>query len=596
MWQAIQFAPIYFGKKGKGQFFRQPYEQIQIALAAVAKKEERLRQQGVWVKQMMAGQAPAEILQARDAIVQKKNANDMTYKAALQAATDLGLGLPELMLHIGAYSSPFEMHRMIFLSEHYPRGVAQDEHSLPEPTLNGWETLLSEGVVDETVVDDIPIFSIDDSATTEIDDALSVRELDKNRYRIGVHIAAPLLSVERDDIADTYAAGRMSTLYMPGEKVTMLPDHWVSQFSLDADCVRAVVSIYTTFHTDQQGAEAFTDTQTRIEKVRISHNLRHDTPEMALVPADLEPGAGGREDYPLAEQLQVLWRAVQQLSAIRDAVRGKPENNNRADFSYEIHHDGDEEGALRGDEIVSITQRMRGSPIDKIVSEWMIFANVQWACWLRDLRVPALFRAQSQMGVRTTTHAQAHLAMGVPAYMWATSPLRRYADWLNQMQLLAAIRYGVTAPMKAAFQPKEVDLLSRMSQFDEKYRAYAQQQNVMERYWCLRWVAQHMPENGIFDTQAFVIRENTVRLVDIPLYLNTVISPQTPLQSRLRIQLQDIDWRKLEVSVRVLDEVGAKVDEEAGDGADEDAEIETAAAESNVNEMSKGAEIRAENR
>ena len=72
MWQAIQSAPIYFGKKGRGQFFRQPYEQIQIALAAVAKKEERLRQQAQWVEQMKAGQAPAEILQARDAIVHKK--------------------------------------------------------------------------------------------------------------------------------------------------------------------------------------------------------------------------------------------------------------------------------------------------------------------------------------------------------------------------------------------------------------------------------------------------------------------------------------------------------------------------------------------
>ena len=72
MWQAIQGAPIYFSKKGKGQFTRQPYEQIQIALAAVAKKEERLRQQAVWVEEMTAGRAPAEILQACDAILQKK--------------------------------------------------------------------------------------------------------------------------------------------------------------------------------------------------------------------------------------------------------------------------------------------------------------------------------------------------------------------------------------------------------------------------------------------------------------------------------------------------------------------------------------------
>ena len=571
MWQALQSAPIYFGKKGRGQFTRQPYEQIQMALAAVAKKEERLRQQAAWVEQMIAGSAPSEVLHARDAIMQKKNANDMTYKAAVQAAADLKLTLPELMLHIGAFRNAFELHRMTFLSEYYPRGIEQDEHTLPEPNLHHWADMLAEGVVSDTVVDDVAVFSIDDSATTEIDDAFSVRQLEDHVYRIGIHIAAPALAVMRDDVADQHAVSRMSTLYMPGEKVTMLPDHWVEAFSLDEGAIHPVVSIYTTFHTERVPNEAFTDVETRVERIRITENLRHDTPQMQLSTADLE---GARADYPQAQHLKVLWQGVQKLSAIRDAVRGKPENNNRADFSYEL--DNAAGSTPSGEERVTINQRMRGSPIDKIVSEWMIFANVQWASWLRDLRIPALFRTQSHMGVRTSTHAQAHLAMGVPAYMWATSPLRRYADWLNQMQLLAAIRYGVTAPMKAPFQPKEADLLSRMSQFDEKYRAYAGQQNTMERYWCLRWVAQRMNE-GIFDTQAIVIRENMLRLADIPLYLNSMVPADMPLQSRVRVQLQDIDWVKLEVGVRVL---GRKEGDVASDEVFEDlAEDEAIGAE-----------------
>ena len=547
MWQALQSAPIYFGKKGRGQFFRQPYEQIQLALAAVAKKEERLRQQVQWVEQMKAGQAPNEVLQARDAIMLKKNANDMSYKAAQQAASDLGMTMPELMLHIGAFRNVFELHRVSFLSEYYPKGISSPDDALPEAHVLDWDELLAEGVVNEQVLEDVAVFSIDDSATTEIDDAFSVRHLDEQRYRIGVHIAAPSLAVRRDDAADTHASNRMSTLYMPGEKVTMLPDHWVAQFSLDVGTVRPVVSIYATYDASQTGEGAFTEIETRVERIRISDNLRHDTPEMQLSKSDLD---GSRSDYPRANELQILWQAAQQLSAIRDAVRGKPENNNRADFSFQVET-GDQQ-IPTGEENVMITQRMRGSPIDKIVSEWMIFANVQWASWLRDLRVPALFRTQSHMGVRTTTHAQAHLAMGVPAYMWATSPLRRYADWLNQMQLLAAVRYGVTAPMKAPFQPKEADLLARMSQFDEKYRAYAQQQNLMERYWCLRWVAQNMNSDGITDTQAIVIRDGVLRLSDIPLYLNTVLPADTPLQTGLRVQLQDIDWVKLDVGVRIV--------------------------------------------
>ncbi len=553
MWQAIQSAPIYFGKKGKGQFTRQPQEQIQIALAAVAKKEERLRQQAVWVEQMKAGQAPDEIKHAVDAILQKKNANDMTYKAALQAASDLNLGLPELMLHIGVFKNAFELHRAVFLSEYYPSGTVQG-NALPEPVWTHWDELLKEGIVEETIVEDRPVFSIDDSMTTEIDDAFSILKIDAQNYRIGVHIAAPSLAVSRDDTADTHAVARMSTLYTPGEKVTMLPDAWVSAFSLDAGTVKPVLSIYATFNTDGAGQEAFCDIQTRIERVRISDNLRHDTPELQLNAEDLE---GERSDYPHAAELKILWQAAQQLSAIRDAMRGKPENNNRADFSFSVDAPaGTTMGtALTGNESVSISQRMRGSPIDKIVSEWMIFANVNWASWLRDLRIPALFRTQSPMGVRTTTYAAPHMAMGVPAYMWATSPLRRYADWLNQMQLLAAVRYGVTAPMKAPFQPKEVDLLSRVSQFDERYKAYAVQQDKMEKYWCLRWVEQNM-QDGLLELEAIVIRENTIRLAQIPLYLSALIAEDTPRQSKLRVQLQGIDWVGLSVGVRVMSVLG----------------------------------------
>lgn len=559
MWQAIQGAPIYFGKKGKGQFVRQPFEQIQLALAAVAKKEERLRQQVVWVAQMVAGEAPSEVAQAVDAILQKKNANDMTYKAAVQAAADLKLSLPELMLHIGVFRNAFELHRASFLSEYYPNGLVP-KSDLPEPVWNVWEALLAEAVVSDEVLEDCPVFSIDDSMTTEIDDAFSVRVLDAQHVRIGVHIAAPALAVVRDDAADSYAVGRMSTLYSPGEKITMLPDAWVSAFSLDAGTIKPVLSIYTTFDVLGTGEAAFTEIVTKIERVRVTDNLRHDTPELQLRVEDLEEGAS--VVFPCAEQLKLLWKAAQQLSAIRDGVRGKPENNNRADFNFQVDVSELDESNLKvrglrltGEERVHISQRMRGSPIDKIVSEWMIFANVNWASWLRDLRIPALFRTQSAMGVRTTTYAQPHLAMGVPAYMWATSPLRRYADWLNQMQLIAAVRYGVTAPMKAPFQPKEVDLLSRVSQFDERYKAYAAHQSKMEQYWCLRWVSQNMVD-GVFETEAIVIRERTLRLSQIPLYVQAVLSEDTPRQTRVRVQLQDIDWVALSVGVRVLSIMG----------------------------------------
>ena len=538
MWHALHHAPIYFGKKGKGQFTKQAREQVDIALVAIAKKEERLRQQAVWSNELVEGRCPDEILKIRDAIVQKKNANDMGYKAVLAASEQLHLSIPALLLHAGAFTSAFDYHRSSFIAEHYPQGVNVE---LPQPVFDASSLPLNESIA---------VFSIDDSFTTEIDDAFSVVQLDADNHRIGVHIAAPTLSATRDGAADTHAVARMSTMYTPGEKITMLPDAWVAEFSLDADTVKPVVSIYVTFNSQADTFEtALTDIETRVERVRVADNLRHDVPALQLSIDDLE---GERSDYPQSDALKILWQAGKVLSAQRDVVRGKPENNNRADFSFVIEN---APSPLTGDEPISISQRQRGSPIDKIVSEWMIFANVRWAQMLDTHKVPALFRSQSPMGVRTTTHASPHLAMGVPAYMWSTSPLRRYADLLNQMQLRAVIEHGVTAPMQAPFKAKEIDLLKRMSSFDEKYKAYNEQQNKMERYWCLQWVAQRMTDSGFLEVNAIVIKENLIRLADIPLYLPNLPTGEIPPSSAVTLRLGAINWVELSVEATLMGSV-----------------------------------------
>src|SRR5207245_5602850 len=75
-------------------------------------------------------------------------------------------------------------------------------------------------------------FSIDDSATTEIDDALSVQGLGSGTVVFGIHIAAPGLAIAPDSAVDKVARERLSTVYMPGWKITMLPDDVVQAYTL----------------------------------------------------------------------------------------------------------------------------------------------------------------------------------------------------------------------------------------------------------------------------------------------------------------------------------------------------------------------------
>ena len=77
-------------------------------------------------------------------------------------------------------------------------------------------------------------FSIDDAATTEIDDAFSLQFKPEGGARVGIHIAAPGAGFRPGSALDAIARERLSTAYMPGRKFTMLPEEVIERFSLDA--------------------------------------------------------------------------------------------------------------------------------------------------------------------------------------------------------------------------------------------------------------------------------------------------------------------------------------------------------------------------
>src|SRR3546814_4066171 len=114
------------------------------------------------------------------------------------------------MLNVGCVASARDLHFSRFLFECFPRGIAFPTVAIP--------------ILPALPVADVSAFSIDDVTTTEIDDAMSVKRLADGRVKVGVHIAAPGLGIKRDDAIDAIARQRLSTVYMPGDKITMLPE------------------------------------------------------------------------------------------------------------------------------------------------------------------------------------------------------------------------------------------------------------------------------------------------------------------------------------------------------------------------------------
>ena len=125
----------------------------------------------------------------------------------------------DLLKAAGAIDSPYQFHWRRFLFENFPKGTA-------------FPPLQAPPIKDELPLAAVQAFSIDDSATTEIDDALSVQGLGSGTVVFGVHIAAPGLAIAPDSPLDKVARERLSTVYMPGWKLTMLPDEVVQAYTL----------------------------------------------------------------------------------------------------------------------------------------------------------------------------------------------------------------------------------------------------------------------------------------------------------------------------------------------------------------------------
>ncbi|HZV53403.1 MAG TPA: RNB domain-containing ribonuclease, partial [Rhodocyclaceae bacterium] len=289
--------------------------------------------------------------------------------------------------------------------------------------------------------------------------------------------------------------------------------------------------------------------ETRLERVPVVANLRHHDIEPVFNEQTLADGLG---EFPFHDELKRLW----ELATVLEAGRGKPSATpQQKDYSFTVDWNvATEDGPGR----VDITERPRGSPLDKLVAELMIVANATWGALLRDAGVAALYRAQTVGKVRMTTAAAAHEGLGVDCYAWSSSPLRRYVDLVNQWQLIAHLR-GETPP----FTAKSAEFLAALRDFELTYAAYAEFQRGMERYWCLRWLRQQ--QESVM--AARVLRESLVRLEHLPLVLRVPSLPVLDRGIRVRLNIEDIDLLDAECRARFLEPLPV---EGSGDTFEED--------------------------
>ncbi|QPN30346.1 ribonuclease catalytic domain-containing protein [Diaphorobacter sp. JS3051] len=590
---ALFEAPHYFRRAGKGRFRKASAEVLQQALAAIEKKKQIQAQIDAWAAELVAGTCPQPVREQLYKILFRPDKNAPEYKAVVEASRSAQKAPLDLLQAAGAIDSSYQFHWKRFLFDNFPKGTGFPPLAAPQPPA-------------DLPLADVQAYSIDDSATTEIDDALSVQGLGTGTVTLGIHIAAPGLAIQPGGDLDKLGRTRLSTVYMPGYKITMLPGDVVQIYTLDEGRANPAVSLYVTI---DEATLAITATETRLERVPVTVNLRHDQLDHIVTEEWLADPTIQHENTPqalldLREQLSFLHRLAKSLKAQREVVRGKPETFNRPDYTFRLSAARPPEGANApsggsaaseaasvgahkprndgaepdGSETVDITTRKRGAPLDLIVAEAAIVANSTWGNMLAEHGVPGIYRSQASLApgvkVRMSTKALPHAGIGVKSYAWATSPLRRYVDLVNQWQIIACARHGKTAALAAPFKPKDAELFSIISSFDAAYSAYNGYQAGMERFWTLKYLQQ----NQITELEATVFKEGPngsflVRADTLPLVLPVLGAQQLPRGARVRVKLGEIDEITLDVAgtlvARLDDPLDASddgpVDEDEGD-------------------------------
>lgn len=469
----LHSAPMYFYKKGKGKYKAAPPESLKAALASLEKKRLQAQAKEAYMAALAEFVLPPAFTPLLDMLIYKPDRNTLEYKALSEAAALHKLSPVALLEKCGALPSTAEYHLKKFMLEDYPATLTQRLDDAPL-------------IIPELPISEVCAFSIDDFSTTEIDDAFSVTRVASGNWRIGIHIAAPALAINPASPLDNYAGQRLSTVYMPGDKITMLPQNVIELFSLNEETVRPTLSMYLEVTPEYE----IVAVESSLEQIRVAANLRHAQLAVLFNEAAV---AAAHTDYPFGEELHVLWHLAEKLRQLR----GKENLTHfkEYDFSFDAGR-------------IQITERMRDTPIDKVVSELMIYANSTWAEKLSQAGVAAIYRVQENGKTRMDNTPGVHSGLGVSSYAWCTSPLRRYIDLVNQRQLIALLQQ---AP--PPYKKGDTEFLAILRNFDIAYDVYNEFQRRMERYWCLRYLIQEQ----ITEVRASVIRENLVRFTDLPL-------------------------------------------------------------------------------
>jgi exoribonuclease II len=364
----------------------------------------------------------------------------------------------------------------------------------------------------------LPLMTIDGQSTLDFDDALSLEKAGE-QYRLGIHIVDVGHFVRKGDNIDQTAMDRGSSIYMPDQKISMLPSNLSEGLcSLKVGEIRPAISTMVTLSPFLE----IVDYEIFASLVKIQHQLTYHDVNLAV---------DQNQDTVI-------------LRGIAEKFRQRRFDGGAVQISVpEISV------WLAEDRTITVSQINRESPGRLLVAEIMILANWLMAKLLSENQMPAIFRSQPEPRERLykgdegtlfqnwmqrrllnrfilSPQPQKHSGLGLEAYVTATSPIRKYFDLVTQRQIRALL--GLEHPYSA----EEIDRIIQM--LEQPMANVNRLQYGRHRYWLLKYL-----EKQIGQKQEAIVLVKRKKEYQI-LLSEYMLECEIPIQSGLELKPEDL--------------------------------------------------------
>ncbi len=530
---------LYF-KFNLNQFFPHSEEQVERLLSQ--RREEVRRKRiidigGDWLMSLMNSTSPPEEMNPEDAAeitrvlksyyLIEKDSNDHALAKAMinRANLDTSTGFFPLLVKLKVFD---ENENIDLLRFDIPTEFSSEIQKAAHRLVASFQGHSNDGMREDLT--SLAIMTIDGQATLDFDDALSIEKIG-DQFRLGIHIVDVGHFVHKGDIIDQEALARGSSIYMPDQKISMLPaDLAEGLCSLKAGEIRPAISTMVNLSPLLE----IIDYEILPSLIKVKHQLTYYDVNQA---ADQDP------DILILRQIAEKFHHQRlDAGAVQIIV---PEIN----------------VWLADDRTITVNRINRESPGRMLVEEIMIMANWLMARYLAENQMPAVFRSQPEPRERLYKgnggtmyqnwmqrrflsrfvlgfQPEKHSGLGLNAYVTATSPIRKYFDLVTQRQIRAVL--GMERP----YTSDEIDKV--IQQLALPMGNVSRTQFGRQRYWLLKYLEQHIgrKEEAIVLTK----RRNNYQILlsaymtecDLPISSGFALKPEDLIQ----VTIQNISARK----------------------------------------------------